>query len=153
MLKIEQILLDDKNENVLKDSFEEINVLEKWIIVKRNGKKGLYRNETFQKFLDYEWDKFVFDKGYVLAYKYSQITLFDENGNKILDCNWDKIVFYEKGILATKNGVQGFFDYNGKSILDCVWKRIEPYPQTLVAYRGRGAKRKLFDYDGNLIEE
>ena len=120
MLKIEKILLNDKNENVLEDSFEEINVLQKWIIVKKNGKKGLYCNDTFEKFFD---------------------------------CEWDKFVFYEKGILVTKNGLQGFFDYEGKLVLEYVWKKIEVYPQALVAYRGRGAKRKLFDYNGNLIEE
>lgn len=153
MLKIEQVLRNENGENVLNDYFDSINIKADYIIVKKNNLCGVYNLHTFKKVLDCEWDKVVFNRDCILAYRYLQITVFDCEGSKILNCGWDKVVLYEKGILTTKNGVQGFFRYDGTTILDCVWKRIEPYTDILLAYRGKGAKRILYDYDGNVIEE
>lgn len=152
MLKIEQVLRDENGENVLNDYFDSIIIKADSIIVKKNNLYGIYNLHTFKKILDCEWDKVIFDTNYILAYKYSQIAVFDCEGTKILNPEWDKVVLYEKGILTTKNGAQGFFKYNGTTILECVWKRIEPYANVILAYRGEGAKRILYNYEGNVIE-
>ena len=153
MLKIEQVLRNEKGENVLKDYFDTITIKADVIIVKKNELYGLYNGVTFKKLLDCEWDKIVLNGDFILSYKYSQIALFDSEGNQILKCEWNKIVLYEHGILASKNGLQGFFRYDGSAILECVWRRIEPFHEVLIAYRGNGARRTLFDYNGKQREE
>lgn len=153
MLRIEQILRNEKGENVLNDSFDTITIKGNAIIVKKKDFYGLYNGNTFKKILECEWDKIVLMGEFILSYKYSQIALFNYNGNQILPCEWSKIVLYEKGILVSKNGLQGFFRYDGSSVLECVWKRIEPFREVLIAYRGNGARRTLFDYNGKQREE
>ena len=149
MLKIEKILRNEKGKNVLKDSFDEITIKSNAVIVKKDGQYGVYNMNTFQKILECVWDKIALNGEFILAHKYSQIALFKFDGSQILQCEWKSIVLYERGILATKNELQGFFAYDGTVILECVWKRIEPFHEVLVAYRGKGSKRILFDYQGN----
>ena len=122
MLKIQQVLRNEKGENVLNDYFESINIKGNYIVVKKNGLFGLYRLKDFKKILDCEWDKIVFDRNCILAYKFFKITVFDENGNNILGSDWDKVVLYDKGIVVTCNDLQGFFKYDGTIILDRVCK-------------------------------
>lgn len=153
MLKIEQILRNENGENVLNDSFDTITIKSGAIIVNKNGLYGLYNGVTFKKLLDCEWDKIVLNGNFILSYKYSQIALFDFEGNQILKCEWNKLVLYEHGILASKNELQGFFRYDGSAVLECVWRRIEPAHEVLIAYRGNGARRTLFDYNGKQQEE
>lgn len=153
MLKIEQVLRNENGENVLNDYFDSITIKADYIIVKKNNLYGIYNLHSFKKILDCEWDKVIFDRDYILACRYSQIAVFDCEGTEILNREWDRVVLYEKGILTTKNRVQGFFKYDGTPILNCVWKRIEPYENIMLAYRGNGAKRILYNYDGNIVEE
>lgn len=153
MLKVENVLRNEKGENVLNDYFESIIIKGNFILVQKNGFKGLFNAENFNKILECEWDKIVFDWNYILAYRNSQVAVFEQNGNKILECEWDKVIIYEKGLLAIKNGMQGFFKYNGTPILNCVWRRIEPYSEVILAYRGKGAKRIIYDYDGNIKKQ
>ena len=153
MLKIEQVLRNEKGENVLKDYFDSITIKADVIIVKKNELYGLYNGITFKKILDCEWEKIILNGDYILVYKYSKIGLYDFEGNKILDCEWNKVVLYEHGILVSQNGLQGFFKYDGSVLLECVWKRIEPLREVLIAYRGNGTRRTLFDYNGKQREE
>lgn len=153
MLKIEQILRNEKGENVLNESFDAITIKKNVIIVKKNGFYGLYDVNTFKKILECEWDKVEVKGNIILAYKYSQIVIFDYEGNRILPDAWSKIVLYEKGILASKHDLQGFFRYDGSVVLECIWKRIEPLHEVLIAYMGNRTRRKLFDYDGNQQNE
>ena len=153
VLKIEQILRNEKGENVLNDSFDTITIKAKAIVVKKNGFYGMYNGITFRKILDCEWEKIVLNGNFILPYKHSQIALFDYEGNQILPCEWNEIILYEHGILASQNGLQGFFKYDGSVLLECVWKRIEPFREVLIAYRGNRARRTLFDYNGKQREE
>lgn len=153
MLKIEQILRNENGENVLGDYFDSITIKAGVIIVKKNELYRLYNGINFKKILDCEWEKIVLNGDYILVYKYLQIGLYDFEGNKILDCEWNKIVLYEYGILVSQNGLQGFFRYDGSILLECVWKRIEPFRGVLIAYRGNGARRILFDYNGRTQQE
>lgn len=153
MLRVEQILRNEEGKNVLKDSFETIIIKANYIIVKKEEGYGLYKLCDYKQILNCEWDKITFEGEYIVASRYSQFAVFDSEGKPILKCNWDKVVLYENGILVSKNKVQGFFNYNGDIILDCVWKRIEPFHNVLLAFRGNGAKRMTFDYDGNIIED
>lgn len=97
MLKIEQVLRNEKGENVLKDYFDSITIKADVIIVKKNELYGLYNGITFKKILNCEWEKIVLNGEYILVYKYSRVGLYDLEGNKILDCEWNKMVLYEQG--------------------------------------------------------
>lgn len=152
MLKIEQVLRNEFGENVLGDFFENITIKGEFAIVKKENLLGLYNVKTLKKILECDWDKIAFDREYIIVSRYSKIGIYDILGNNILECKWDKVVLYEYGILVTKNKVQGFYNYNGKPILECVWKRIEPYQEIILAYRGNGAKRVLFNYQGEIEE-
>ncbi len=152
MLKIEQILRNEKGDNVLGESFEQIQLKNGFIIVKKEGLKGLYRIDNYKKILNPEWDEIRFNGKYIFAERYSQIALFDSDGKEILHCEWDRILLYEKGILVSKGNQQGFYSYTGEAILECNWRRIEPYPKVMLAFRGNGAKRVTFDYNGTQIQ-
>ena len=152
MLKIEQILRNEKGDNVLGESFEQIQLKNGFIFVKKEGLKGLYRIiDNYKKILNPEWDEIRFNGKYIIAERCSHIALFDSDGKEILQCRWDRILLYEKGILVSEGNFQGFYSYTGEAILDCIWRRIEPYPKVMLAFRGNGAKRVTFDYNGNQI--
>lgn len=36
--------------------------------------------------------------------------------------------------------------------MECNWRRIESYPKVMLAFRGNGAKRVTFDYNGTQIQ-
>ena len=150
MLKIQQVLRNENGENVLNDYFDTIIIKDQFVIVKNNKLTGLFNAQTLNPILHCEWDKIVLDGDYILAYKNCEIAIFDVTGKRVLEFNCNKAVLYSKGILVTSNDKQGFFKYDGTAILECVWKRVELYPDVIVAYKGNGARRLLFDYEGNM---
>ena len=150
MLKIEQILRNEKGDNVLGESFEQIQVKNGFIFVKKEGLKGLYRIiDNYKKILNPEWDEIRFNGKYIIAERYSKIALFDSDGKEILQRRWDRILLYEKGILVSEGNFQGFYSYTGEAILECIWRRIEPYPKVMLAFRGNGAKRVILGRELN----
>ena len=153
MVRIEQVLRNEKGENVLNDYFETITIKGGDIIVKKEGLFGLYDAVTYNKILDCEWDKIVFDGNYIMVSRCAKFGLYDRDGKVVLEAIWDKLVLRTNGILATNNGFQGFFKYNGVVLLECVWKRIEPHAQCMLAYMGKGAKSVMYNYDGTIKEE
>ena len=154
MLKIEQVLRNEKGENVLKDYFESITYRFSYIIVKKNGLYGLYNANNYNKILECEWYKLVFEGDYIIAYKnISTRAAFHKSGKQILKADWNKVSIYPYGIVATRNGLQGFYDFNGVPILECTWRRIEPFGNLLFAYVGNGKKAVRYDLRGNILKE
>lgn len=153
MLKIEQVLRNERGENLLNDFFDSITFKYDYIIVKKNGLFGLYDSSNYNKILDCEWEKLVFEGNYIIAYKKSFRGVFHRSGKQILKPEWNKIVLYPCGILATKNGLQGFYNFDGIPILECIWKRIEPFSNSLFAYKGNGAKAIRYDFQGNVLSD
>lgn len=149
MLKVQQVLCNENDENILNDYFDSINFNEKYITVRKNNLTGIYDRVTFLPILKCEWEKIVIDRNYFVATKGSQIGVFNYQGNNILkSLNWDNIKLFDYGVLVTKDGNQGFIKYDGTVLLDCIWKRIEPYHRILLAYKGNGARGIKFRYDG-----
>lgn len=153
MLKVEQVLRNEKGENLLKDFFESIAFKYGYIIVKKEGLFGLYDSTKYNQILKCEWNKLLFEGEYIIAYKGNFRAVFHKSGKKILKADWNKIVLYPYGILATKNGLQGFYNFDGTPILECTWRRIEIFANSLFAYKGNGVKAIRYDLKGKIQKD
>ena len=151
MFRVQQILVDDNGNNVLGRMFDKIQLIDEFVIVHKNGLKGLYSIEDYRNILEVEWDKIELSQGFVCAERDSKMAFFDYSGKKVLPCEWDRISIYPNGILVSRNQRQGFYSYKGEVLLECVWKRIEPYQKALIAYEGNGTRRMIFNYRDNEI--
>lgn len=147
MLKIKKILRNEEGINVLNDSFDDIELLGKYILVSNNKKFGLYSYKGFKQLFPCEWDKISIHENHIIAQKESKEFLFDDEGNKVLKKGFDKIQLFSRGILVILNKKRGFYDYNGKEILSCSWRRIELYNKALIAYNGNREEKKIIKYD------
>lgn len=151
MLKVHQVLIDSNGKNVLRDSFEKIEIFDDYIKVRNEGKYGIYSMKDYRQILTCKWDRITISNGYMLAFISNKIMIFNSNGDNIISGMWDKVAVYDSGIWLQKESKQGFYSHDGRAIIECNWKRVEIYPKVLVAYKGNGEKRRLFDYSGKEI--
>ena len=149
MNRIKLVFVDEYNNNILKEYFDDIRLQGNFILVKDGRLWGLYENKKYSQILTPEWDKVIIEQDCIVAIDDNKKSnVFDFCGNRILKGKYDKVSCYAQGLIVTRNSQKGLFSYDGKVILDIQWKKIEVYSQCIVAYKGNGKRKTVFDYNG-----
>ncbi len=101
-----------------------------YLVVERDGKKGLLNPKDFQLILPLAFDniRYIPNENEKVYFEVSQNThfgIFNNEGKEILPVAFDRFSFlYKNLILAMRNGLWGAYDYEGKQVLSHLYQDI-----------------------------